>query len=300
MACINSKNFHQFHSNEEPEEEENEDNNIDQIINRLQSKLCNSSKNIQNVPNKLNTDDILVSKSITPPQKLIRTLMSNQIINNNKSIIINNNNSKINSSNNSNINKTTEKNDEIYMSSIVSGYSISKNIKKISSTSLSVNVSLPSEAKNDIENKNNIQIIIENMKTTHQNTTSNIINSQIDSSKFILNKYNRINEILKSKKFQKESENNKESKNNCSEDKINELVNDKNQIDENLCKKGQKTFKRKRFYKCIILNYYSNYNLRNIFKCCRNFNTITFIRNIFILTVIISAVSFYMFLILYN
>ena len=44
MACINSKNFHQFHSNEEPEEEEIEENNIDQIINRLQSKLCNSSK----------------------------------------------------------------------------------------------------------------------------------------------------------------------------------------------------------------------------------------------------------------
>ena len=307
MAWMDSKNYRQFSDTEEPEEEENEDYNIDQIVNRLQSKLDSSSQNTQSIPNKLNTNQSFISKNITPPQKLIRTLMSNQIqLNNSKNIIVNNNNSKVNSSNNTNVNKTTEKDDEVDMSSVISRQSAPKNYEKRYSNSLSLNINLPSEVKDDIENKKNIQFIINNLKTYHHSDTD-ITNSQIDNSKFILNKHNDINEILQSKKFQKEDEIKKESK-DLFKDKINELVDDKNKVDENLCKIGKrKKFKnlfinkrKNRFYKCIVVNCYCNYNLRNICKCCRNFNTITFIRNIFIFTVIVSAVSFYTFLIFFN
>ena len=310
MAWFNSKNFQEFTDTEEQEEEEkeNEDYNIDQIVNRLQSKLDSASQKSQNLPNKFNTNPSFINKNITPPQKLIRTLMSNQIqINNNKNIIINN--PKINSSNNSYINKTTE-NDEGDINSVISGNSMSKNGVKRNSNTISVNVNLPSEIKNEVGNKKDLQFIIKNLKSTPHNTDSiimNSMNSQIDNSKFILNKYSDINEILQSKKFQEKNQENKESK-DIFKEKINEMVNDKNKVDENLCKKGKtKKFRnifinknRNRFYKCIVVNCYCNYNLRNICKCCRNFNTITFIRNIFIFTVIVSAVSFYTFLIFFN
>ena len=117
MAWFNSKNFQEFSDAEEPEEEEekeNEDNNIDEIINGLQSKLDNVPQNIQDIPNDLSTSHSFQSRNITPNEKkLTKTLMSDrtQI-----------SNSKTNSSNNSNVNEITEKDDEIDITSIISGY----------------------------------------------------------------------------------------------------------------------------------------------------------------------------------
>ena len=60
-----------------------ENYNIDQIINRLSSKLDSFSRDIQKIPNKLNTNNSFKSKNITEPEKLTGTLTSNhsQIIN---------------------------------------------------------------------------------------------------------------------------------------------------------------------------------------------------------------------------
>ena len=299
MECYNPKNYREFSEAEEPEEEEekeNEDNNIDEIINGLQSKLDNVSQNIQDIPNELSTSYSFQSRNITPnKKKLTKTLMSDrtQI-----------SNSKTNSSNNSNVNEITEKDDEIDITSIISGYSVSKNNGKNNSNSLSINVNIYPEEKNDIETKKDVKFIINNLKTIHHyNTDSNMMNTQIDNSNFTINKCNDISEILQSKIFQKENQEKRESK-ELFKDKINETVNEQNKMDENLCKKnnGKKfinIFKYKeknKFYKCTKVNCFCNYSSKNICKYCKNLNSLACIRNIFIFVIIISIVSFYIFL----
>ena len=174
------RGFTDFEESEEEEEEEEkkeiEDYNIDQIVNRLESKLDSVSQNAQDLPNELNNNQPVESKNITSPEKLSQTLILNQ------SQI---NNSKITSPDNSNINKTTEKDDEGDMTSVISGISIPKNVIKNNSNSISINVNLPSEVKNDIEIKKDVQFLFKNLKSSkNRNTDSDITNSQIDNSKF--------------------------------------------------------------------------------------------------------------------
>lgn len=217
-----------------------------------------------------------------------------------------------------------------YIESNISNSVISENsIPRITKTQsnnekpmfLEININSEMKKKIDKDNKKkNLTLLIQDSNLKIKNKKDNIFDntynttnsSQLDNSKFLLNKLkgNKLLQELKLKesinnKFRYYGKDNLQENNNNNKAIIFNIIDNKNNLDEKLNKNKEEKkkknnkilnyFKRKKNYSRFSFKCGCKCYIKNICKINRNcrFNTITLIRNIFVFLVICSAIGFY-------
>ena len=204
-----------------------------------------------------------------------------------------------------------EKNEDVSQeigNSVISVNSIQKGIKIQAKPMIDIDISLNDNLKDelDLQEKNsnyilsttnsNNKIISRNKIIEGEVNLNTLSSAYLDNSKYFLNKKSvgmlaSINKTVnggeKLKNFKNKNDNDKKIEENKKKEGKEEVKKKKIPKDNNnIIKKNNKFYN---FFKCISFNK-REWRRR---RMCRDFNIITFIRNIFISIIIISAISFY-------
>ena len=301
----NKNKYQQFTEDKDFDGDIEEENEIDEnykIEKRLESSFNSKNNNKNTIEDEYNTRDIKESFKSKNSKKISNKSLSKK---ENKNI------------------KVKEYIESNISNSVISENSLPKTTKSQSKNKkpMILEININSDMKKKIDNDNNkknLTLLIQdsNIKLKPKkdkifdNAYSSTNSSQLDNSEFLLTKLKgnkllqelKLKESIKNKFNYYGKDNPKEINNNNAI--IFNIIDNKNNLREKLNKKGDEKKKNK------LLNYFKTNNkysrcslncgcrcyFKNICKRKRNrtrFNTINFIRNIFVCLVISSAIGFY-------